>query len=38
MWNKWKDALIEVFNEKTTLSAPMGDGLTRKTIKITNGG
>jgi hypothetical protein len=25
MWNKWKAALIEVFNEQTTLSAPMGD-------------
>jgi hypothetical protein len=25
MWNKWKAALIAVFNEKTTLTAPMGD-------------
>jgi hypothetical protein len=27
MWNKWKAALIAVFNDKTTLAAPMGDGL-----------
>jgi hypothetical protein len=27
MWNKWKAALIEVFNDKKTLSAPMGDWL-----------
>jgi hypothetical protein len=27
MWNKWKAALIEVFTDKTTLSAPMGDWL-----------
>jgi hypothetical protein len=27
MWNKWKAALIAVFNNKTTLIAPMGDWL-----------
>jgi hypothetical protein len=27
MWNKWKAALIEVFTDETTLSAPMGDWL-----------
>jgi hypothetical protein len=25
MWNKWKAALIAVFNDETTLTAPMGD-------------
>jgi hypothetical protein len=25
MWNKWKAALIDVFNDETTLTAPMGD-------------
>jgi hypothetical protein len=27
MWNKWKAALIAVFNDETTLTAPMGDWL-----------
>jgi hypothetical protein len=27
MWNKWKAALISVFNNETTLAAPMGDWL-----------
>jgi hypothetical protein len=27
MWNKWKAALIAVFNDETTLAAPMGDCL-----------
>jgi hypothetical protein len=27
MWNKWKAALRAVFNDETTLSAPMGDWL-----------
>jgi hypothetical protein len=27
MWNKWKAAMIEVFTDETTLSAPMGDWL-----------
>jgi hypothetical protein len=27
MWNKWKAALIAVFNDETTLIAPMGDWL-----------
>jgi hypothetical protein len=27
MWNKWKAALITVFNDETTLTAPMGDCL-----------
>jgi hypothetical protein len=25
MWNKWKAALIAVFNDETTLTAQMGD-------------
>jgi hypothetical protein len=31
MWNKWKAALIEVSNGKTTLPAPMGDWLDTQT-------
>jgi hypothetical protein len=27
MWNKWKAALTAVFNDETTLTAPMGDWL-----------
>jgi hypothetical protein len=27
LWNKWKAALIAVFNDKTTLTVPMGDWL-----------
>jgi hypothetical protein len=27
MWNKWKAALIAVFHDETTLTAPMGDWL-----------
>jgi hypothetical protein len=27
MWNKWKAALVAVFNDETTLTAPMGDWL-----------
>jgi hypothetical protein len=27
MWNKWKASLIAVFNDETTLTAPMGDWL-----------
>jgi hypothetical protein len=27
MWNKWKAALIAVFNDEKTLTAPMGDWL-----------
>jgi hypothetical protein len=27
MWSKWKAALIAVFNDETTLTAPMGDWL-----------
>jgi hypothetical protein len=27
MWNKWKAALIAVFNDETTLTAPMGNWL-----------
>jgi hypothetical protein len=30
MWNKWKAALIEVFNDETTLTAPMGDWLNKQ--------
>jgi hypothetical protein len=30
MWNKWKTALIAVFNDKTTLTAPMADWLNKQ--------
>jgi hypothetical protein len=30
MWNKWKAALIEIFNDETTLTAPMGDWLNKQ--------
>jgi hypothetical protein len=30
MWNKWKAALIAVFNDETKLTAPMGDLLNKQ--------
>jgi hypothetical protein len=30
MWNKWKAALIAVFDDETTLTAPMGDWLNKQ--------